>query len=76
MYLTENSLYVFEETEMVGIPYHLVCILLSEGPPRQSMTPKMIPQSVLTIGIYSIRFLNNLARLHLPPLSTQTRCSI
>jgi len=66
MYLTENSLYVFEETEMVGIPYLLVCILLSEGPPRQSSTPKMIPQSVLTVAIYSIRFLNNLARLHLP----------
>lgn len=66
MYLTENSLYVFEETEMVGIPYLLVCILLSEGVPRHSSTPKMIPQSVLTIGIYSIRFLNNLARLHLP----------
>lgn len=64
--LTENSLYIFEETEMAGIPYLLVCVLLSQGPPKQSAAPRIIPQTILSLSILSIRFLNNLARIHLP----------
>jgi hypothetical protein len=45
----------------------LLCLLLNENPGKK-MAPKVIPQTLLAVAILSIRFLNNLARLHLPLL--------
>lgn len=64
-YLPDHWNYVFTDTELVAIPYLLICILLHEGPPKQQSQPKVMPQSVLSVTILSFRFLNNMARLDL-----------
>lgn len=66
-YLTDNFIYIFLESELAGVPYLLLCLLLSEGPPKQQ-APRVVPQTLLAVSILSMRFLNNLARLHLPLL--------
>ena len=73
-YLPDHWKYVFHDTEMVAIPYLLICILLHEGPPKQQTQPKVMPQSVLSVTILSFRFLNNMARLDLDLLQ-RTLCS-
>lgn len=67
IFLTENFLYLLKESELAGIPYLLLCLLLNENPAKK-IPPKVIPQTLLAVSILSIRFLNNLARLHLPLL--------
>jgi hypothetical protein len=67
VFLTENFLYLLQESELAGIPYLLLCLLLNENPAKRT-APKVIPQTLLAVTILSIRFLNNLARLHLPLL--------
>mmetsp|Transcript_17141 Transcript_17141/g.17033 ORF Transcript_17141/g.17033 Transcript_17141/m.17033 type:complete len:350 (+) Transcript_17141:1997-3046(+) len=66
-FLTDNFIYIFKESELAGIPYLLLCLLLNDGPPKQQ-APRVIPQTSLAVSILSMRFLNNLARLHLPLL--------
>ena len=66
VYLTENFIYIFKVTEMVGIPYLLLCMLHDKGPVKSQAAPPVIPQTLLAVSILSMRFLNNLARLHLP----------
>jgi hypothetical protein len=67
IFLTENFLYLLRESELAGIPYLLLCLLLNENPAKKIPT-RVIPQTLLAVAILSIRFLNNLARLHLPLL--------
>ena len=67
IFLTENFLYLLQESELAGIPYLLLCLLLNENPAKR-VAPKVIPQTLLAVAILSTRFLNNLARLHLPLL--------
>lgn len=67
IFLTENFLYLLKESELGGIPYLLLCLLLNENPAKK-LAPRVIPQTLLAVAILSIRFLNNLARLHLPLL--------
>lgn len=74
VYIPDHWTYVFMDTELVAIPYLLICILLQEGPPKQQSIPKVMPQSVLSVAILSFRFLNNMARLDLELLQT-TLCS-
>lgn len=67
IFLTDNFLYLLQESDLAGIPYLLLCLLLNENPAKK-MPPRVIPQTLLAVAILSIRFLNNLARLHLPLL--------
>eukprot|EP00743_Colponemidia_sp_Colp-15_P003156 GILK01003409.1.p1 GENE.GILK01003409.1~~GILK01003409.1.p1 ORF type:complete len:917 (+),score=221.09 GILK01003409.1:142-2751(+) len=52
------------DTDLVGIVSLLISILLSGGPPRSS-APRLIPQTVLTLALISIKALNNIARIDL-----------
>jgi hypothetical protein len=62
--VSENIVLVFQETECVGMVSLLASLLLSDG--AYSKTPtKVLPQTVVSLAMTSIKFFNNVARLDL-----------
>ena len=62
--VSENIVFILNETECVGMLSLLASLLLSDG--AYSKIPgKVLPQTVLSLSMTSIKFFNNIAKLDL-----------
>ena len=66
--ISENILFVLENSELVGCIHLLTTLLLYNGPikPRSETSAKMIlPQTIISASLIGVKILNNCARLDL-----------
>lgn len=61
--VSENIILVLSETELMGMIFLLVSLLLSDGSYTKSSKP--LPQTVLSLTMTSIKYFNNIARFDL-----------
>lgn len=69
--LNESILFVLKESELIGIINLMVSLLLSEGSCGK-IPGKLMPQTVLSLSMVCLKFLNNVARLNLDILQVST----
>lgn len=62
--VSESVLFVLRETDMCYVTQLMASILLAEGQYSKHPT-KVLPQTVLSLTMISIKFLNNVARIDL-----------
>lgn len=68
--LKESTLFVLKESELIGIINLMVSLLLSEGSCGK-IPGKLMPQTVLSLSMVCLKFLNNVARLNLDILQVK-----
>ena len=63
--MSENILFMFEYSELLGLPHLMSMLLLSNGPikPKEKITPQ--PQTVISASILALKILNNISRIDL-----------
>lgn len=62
--ISESITFMLKQSDLIGIINLLVSMLLSEGS-YGKIPGKVLPQTVLTLTMVSLKFLNNVARLNL-----------
>jgi hypothetical protein len=68
--ISENILFIFEYTEIVGMVQLLTILLLSNGPikpksEKDNTKIPVLPQTVISATILAIKLMNNICRLDL-----------
>ena len=63
--MSENILFMFEYSELLGLPHLMSMLLLSNGPikPKEKIIPQ--PQTVISASILALKILNNISRIDL-----------